>query len=68
VKPWTGVAEFSLAAEKELQAMEGYALPFPLLLLVTNRSHSFSTTSSLPLSIVRPAIIYGPGDVSGLCT
>jgi nucleoside-diphosphate-sugar epimerase len=43
VKPWTGVAEFSLAAEKELQAMEG-----------------------LPLSIVRPAIIYGPGDVSGL--
>lgn len=43
VKPWTGVAEYSLQAEKELQAMSG-----------------------LPLIIVRPAIVYGPGDITGI--
>jgi len=43
IKPWTGVAEYSYQAEKELQGMAG-----------------------LPLSIVRPAIVYGPGDVTGL--
>lgn len=43
VKPWTGIAEFCLESEKELQGMAG-----------------------LNLSILRPAVIYGPGDVNGL--
>jgi len=43
VKPWTGVAQFSYEAEKELKG-----------------------TSGLPVSFVRPAIIYGPGDVTGI--
>jgi hypothetical protein len=27
VKPWTGIAEFCLESEKELQGMAGYFLP-----------------------------------------
>jgi len=42
-EPWTGIATFSLEAEKALKEVQG-----------------------LKLNIVRPAIVYGPGDVSGI--
>jgi nucleoside-diphosphate-sugar epimerase len=41
--PWTGIATYSLEAEKALKEMSG-----------------------LKLNIVRPAIVYGPGDTAGL--
>ena len=60
LKPWTGVAEFKLKVEEALPTIAKCDLVILLGILC-----SF-VYCSLKYIIVRPAIVYGKGDLNGL--
>jgi len=68
IKPWTLVAKSKLKAEEELKNIAGYGCPFFFFfhsfILFSHIAHL--TCCSLNYVIVRPAIVYGTGDVLGI--
>ena len=62
--PWTTLAQFHLKAEHELEKIDGLVSlsppppPPPFTL--------FLSSYRLPYIIVRPAVIYGKGDLRGV--
>lgn len=61
IKPWTQIAVSKLAAEEALLGIEGFVELDPEFCV------GLITGARLNVVIVRPAIVYGPGDVAGIC-
>lgn len=64
IAPWTLIAKYRLMAEEAVKAVNGYVCV--RLIRVASDGMTLTTQLRLPVVTLRPAIVYGPGDLTGL--